>query len=116
MTTNMTATMIPSRSVRRAKTRLIVAFGTALATVAAGSAAAWAQAQISPAMRSQAMNLAQICRSDYDRLCPNVAPGGGRILACLTAHSANLSAACRAAMPEASALAARAASTGVMPK
>jgi hypothetical protein len=38
------------------------------------------------------------CRSDRVRLCPDVAPGHGRILACLTAHPDQLSPMCAAGM------------------
>lgn len=36
------------------------------------------------------------CRDDYGRLCRGIMPGGGAIRACLEAHLAELSAACRA--------------------
>jgi len=75
-----------------------------------------AQPQISPEMRNQAMSLAQICRTDYERLCHDVQPGGGRILTCLSASAEKLSPACRSALPDAQALASRATATGVMPK
>jgi hypothetical protein len=86
-----------------------------------GAAAWWgtiasAQTQIPLEMRSQAMSLAQVCRTDYERLCHDVQPGGGRILGCLSASAEKLSPACRAALPDAQALASRATATGVMPK
>ena len=84
--------------------------GSAWATIAA------AQTQVPPEMRNQAMSLAQICRTDYERLCHDVRPGGGRILTCLSASAEKLSPACRAALPDAQALASRATATGVMPK
>lgn len=40
----------------------------------------------------------QACKGDYQRLCANVSPGGGRIIACLQNHSDKLSAACKDAL------------------
>ena len=76
----------------------------------------FAQAQITPQMRSEAMSLMQICRGDYDRLCSGIMPGGGRILACLENRSSLLSPACAQAMPRAEALKDSAVAGGVMPK
>jgi Cysteine rich repeat len=86
-----------------------------------GATASWgtiatAQTQVPQAMRTQAMSLAQVCRTDYERLCHDVQPGGGRILGCLSASAEKLSAACRGALPDAQALASRATAAGVMPK
>ncbi|WKA29249.1 cysteine rich repeat-containing protein [Bradyrhizobium roseum] len=67
-------------------------------------------------MRSEAKTLMLVCRSDYDRLCAGVQPGGGRILACLHEHSHQLSAACGQAMPRADALRNSAAAAGAIPK
>jgi len=67
-------------------------------------------------MRSEAMALMQICRGDYDRLCSGVAPGGGRVLACLQSHANQLSAGCAQAMPRAEALRNSATTAGAMPK
>ncbi len=36
------------------------------------------------------------CRADVERLCPGIAPGGGRIAACLKANAAQLSPGCKA--------------------
>jgi acetyl esterase/lipase len=41
---------------------------------------------------------ARACRGDYGRLCPGVKMGGGRIIACLNEHAAELSEQCRAAL------------------
>jgi hypothetical protein len=67
-------------------------------------------------MRSEAMALMQVCRSDYDRLCAGVRPGGGRVLACLQSHADQLGAACAGAMPRAQSLRDGAVAAGVMPK
>ena len=72
--------------------------------------------QVSPQMRSEAMALMRLCRSDYDRLCAGVQPGGGRILACLQGHASDVSASCAQAMPRAAALKNDAASAGMLPK
>jgi len=104
------------------KKQLRLAFAKSiLVAVTIGAIASWAtiasaQTQIPPEMRSQAMSLAQICRTDYERLCHDVQPGGGRILTCLSASAEKLSPACRSALPDARALASRATATGVMPK
>ena len=92
-----------------------------LVAATVGATAAWgtiamAQTQVPQEMRTQAMSLAQVCRTDYERLCHDVQPGGGRILGCLSASAEKLSPACRGALPDARALASRAAAAGVMPK
>jgi hypothetical protein len=38
------------------------------------------------------------CRADFERLCPGVKPGGGRIRECFKAHRSEISPACRAAL------------------
>jgi len=75
-----------------------------------------AQTQIPPQMRSEAMALLQICRADYDRLCGNVQPGGGRVLVCLQAQASELSPACGQALSRAQALKDSAAAAGVLPR
>ncbi len=42
---------------------------------------------------------AQACQADARKLCPGERPGGGRVLGCLKAREAELSAGCQAALP-----------------
>jgi hypothetical protein len=89
----------------------------ALAVLSAASpTASFAQAQIPPGMRSEAIALMLVCRSDYDRLCGDVMPGGGRILACLQNHADQLGSACAQALPRAQSLRDSAIQAGVMPR
>ena len=74
------------------------------------------QTQITPQMRSEARAVMQACRTDFDRLCSDVTPGGGRILACLQSHAGQLAPSCAQAMPRAQALRDSAVSAGVAPK
>ena len=76
---------------------------------------AFAQAPVPTPIRNEATALAQLCRADYERLCPGVRPGGGRILACLQRQVPNLSPACARAMPRAQALEQKAKAAGVLP-
>jgi hypothetical protein len=108
------------RTIFTAALRLIFA-RSILVAATVGATASWgtiatAQMQVPQEMRTQAMSLAQVCRTDYERLCHDVQPGGGRILGCLSASAEELSPACRGALPDARALASRAAAAGVMPK
>ena len=41
------------------------------------------------------------CRQDVQTLCPGVPHGGGRIMACLKSHAAEVSTGCKAAIKEA---------------
>lgn len=63
----------------------------ALALLAAGPALAEDAPQ-------QPVKAKHACRPDVQRLCADVQPGGGRILACLKGHSADLSPDCTTAL------------------
>ena len=89
----------------------------AFIAVTAALAAPLAQAQTVPLeLRSEALALMQMCRADYDRLCPGVVPGGGRVLACLQSQANELSPGCAQALPRAQALRDSATAAGVLPK
>jgi Cysteine rich repeat len=38
------------------------------------------------------------CKADFERLCPGVQPGGGRIIGCLKAHKEEVSIGCGKAL------------------
>ena len=40
------------------------------------------------------------CNADYKKLCNNVVPGGGRIIACMKEKDSQLSAGCRTALQD----------------
>ncbi|SKA37318.1 cysteine rich repeat-containing protein [Consotaella salsifontis] len=48
--------------------------------------------------RAEARAVKQACEADFRRYCPNVQPGGGRILECLQANAARLTPACHSAL------------------
>jgi hypothetical protein len=61
------------------------------------------EAELSPACQSEvkrveerAEQVRQECKADAERFCKGIRPGGGRILACLKSHQAELAPACAA--------------------
>lgn len=68
--------------------------------VAAGTVA---EAQTASPNRAAARAAFMACRSDLGTYCANVEPGGGRILACMKTHEADLSQDCRDALAKAAA-------------
>ena len=60
-------------------------------------------AELAPACREQLAaakarveEFAKACKSDADKYCKSIPPGGGRILSCLKGREADLTAACKA--------------------
>jgi len=43
----------------------------------------------------------QACMADYQKFCPDVKPGGGRLMACAKAHKDELSQPCKDALAQA---------------
>ena len=43
-------------------------------------------------------NISQACAGDYRKLCADVTPGGGRIIACMKAKQSDVSEACKTAL------------------
>jgi hypothetical protein len=53
---------------------------------------------ISGAASAQSADPRGACKADYDKFCAGIAPGGGKIIACLNAKRDQLSATCKAAL------------------
>jgi len=70
----------------------------AFSSLALASALAFSSA---PAFAQNAvmMRARSACQADVKALCPNVAPGGGRIMECLKNQGDKVSSTCRAALP-----------------
>jgi len=49
-------------------------------------------------LEAEIQALKTYCKSDIERLCPNVEPGGGRIKACLMAQKKELTVGCAEAL------------------
>jgi Cysteine rich repeat len=67
-----------------------LALASALSFAALVSAQSGAIAQQAAAMK--------YCKADFERLCPGVQPGGGRIIGCLKAHKEEVSIGCGKAL------------------
>jgi Cysteine rich repeat len=67
-----------------------LAIASTLSLAALVSAAPSALAQEAQAMK--------YCKADFERLCPGVQPGGGRIIACLKEHKEEVSIGCGKAL------------------
>jgi hypothetical protein len=66
--------------------------------------------------QAQMQSVKAACGGDAARLCGNVLPGGGRILACLEQRQSQLGADCRAALPAAEKMKNDAQAKGQLPK
>jgi len=64
-------------------------------TTAASLVALVATAPNAFAQQAAAM---KYCKADFERLCPGVQPGGGRIIGCLKAHKEEVSIGCGKAL------------------
>ncbi len=64
----------------------IAALALAFATLFGGAASA------------QQSDIATYCKADIQRLCKGVSPGDGRLMACLQAHSKQMSVGCAQAL------------------
>ena len=53
---------------------------------------------ISGAASAQSSDPRGACKADYDKFCAGIAPGGGRIVACLDEKRDQLSATCKSAL------------------
>ena len=67
-----------------------------LAIVSAFSLAALMSA--APSALAQQAAAMKYCKADFERLCPGVQPGGGRIIGCLKAHKEEVSIGCGKAL------------------
>jgi hypothetical protein len=55
-------------------------------------------AVISPGSTQAAKAPLALCKADAERICPGVAPGGGKIIACLKQHKDEVSVGCAKAL------------------
>jgi hypothetical protein len=53
---------------------------------------------VSGAASAQSSDPRGACKADYDKFCAGIAPGGGRIVACLNGKRDQLSDTCKAAL------------------
>lgn len=73
-----------------------IAFAQAPAAPAAPAGAPTQSPPVAPGKRSL---IAARCKDDAAKLCPDISAGGGRLAACLRVNEAELSEACKAALP-----------------
>ena len=52
----------------------------------------------SGAASAQSVDPRGACKADYDKFCAGIAPGGGRVVACLDAKRDQLSVSCKTAL------------------
>ena len=57
-----------------------------------------ALASTAPGALAQRAEAMKYCKADFERLCPGVQPGGGRVIACLKAHKEEISIGCGKAL------------------
>lgn len=55
-------------------------------------------AAISGAASAQSSDPRGACKTDYDKFCAGITPGGGKVIACLDAKRDQLSASCKTAL------------------
>src|SRR5215475_9682916 len=76
--------------------------GLALAATFTGGQVSAQQAPApSPVLSPVLAQLKAICQSDIQKLCPNVQPGGGRIIACMAEHQDQITPPCKKAISQA---------------
>lgn len=51
-----------------------------------------------PTVRAQGGETLSHCKADAERVCPGVAPGGGRLIECLKKHTDDVSVGCAKAV------------------
>jgi Cysteine rich repeat len=78
--------------------KFAVGFALSIAALAQSALADEAPAPASPARGGE---VRAACEADAKKLCPDVAPGGGRILMCLKEHKDEVSEACKQAVSKA---------------
>ena len=56
-----------------------------------------------PALADTETDLVKACTTDVEKLCPGIAPGGGKIAACLKKHANQVTVGCAKAIQKAKA-------------
>lgn len=88
-----------ARPLHHAIAPLAIALALSVMMVSAASHAQQAPPALPPEAQNPAVQAAaQACAGDIQKFCPNVAPGGGRIIRCLVWNQAGVSEVCRAAI------------------